>query len=176
MVESDHPNWVISWFGLATFTIFPQFAVQTSPGLDLLVRPVPNYAKPFILGLEGIVETDWLKMAFTLNFKIVAPLLKTTYEVGDPLVQFLPYPREYIETIDARIISEGDEYKTRMKQLRRSALKRKRLLENHLKHDLDYMRGVDLDQTKVEDHKKLFHVPEFKASHGLSSSEERTEE
>jgi hypothetical protein len=161
IIETDHPDWVYSWFGHGTFTIAPQFLVETSPGIDLLIRPVPNHFKLPVLTLEGLVETDWLKSAFTLNFRLMLPLISARYEVGEPLVQLVPYPRAFIENVDARIVTEGPAFQGRQEQFAHWHQERVERVEQKQPPDLNYMRGLDLEGNKVSGHKKTFKVRKF---------------
>jgi hypothetical protein len=162
IIECAQEKWVRSWFGFATFTIHPQFIVKTSPGINLWVRPVPNTYKPPILGLEGMVETDWLRASFTINYMIRMPLVKTTYKVGEPLVQFVPYPREFIEHFDPEIVEAGEEYEEVMAFYRQWQTMRKENIEQRGPADLHYMRGLDIDGTKRPEHKRAFKLSPFR--------------
>lgn len=162
IVECDDSDWVKSWFGYGTFTIFPPFFVRTSPNVDLWVRPVANYPRPGVLTMEGVVETDWLQAGFTLNFMLLLPLSKMLFRVGEPLVQLVPYPRGFIERFTAAILpaSQADpqtvaDYNTWVE--RRTA----QLRDHNGAPSLDYMRGVRLDGEKADGHQKLFRPPAF---------------
>lgn len=160
IVESDSPA-VYSWLGYGTFTLNPQFLIHTSPGIDILVRPVPNHAKPAILTLEGIMENDWLRTSFTLNFMALMPLVKTTFAVGEPLVQLVPYPRHFIEPIQPAIIESGADYEARIADYQAWRERRKAQNDEGIKPDMQYMNGIDFNGEKVADHKKLFHLQKF---------------
>lgn len=162
-VECEHPEWATSWFGYGTFTVMPGFVAETSPGLNLLIRPVPNHAKIPIMPYDGIVETDWLKASFTINFRILLPLFKVHYAVGEPLVQFVPYPRQLIEDVEPELVTDGADYEARMAALDQASAKRQAWLEakdrgEQPAHALDYLRGEDVDGTVVADHKRTFRV------------------
>jgi hypothetical protein len=161
--ESEH--WIASVFGHGIFSIVPQFIVETSPGVDLLVRPVPHVFKLPVLPMEGVVETDWLHH-FTLNYTMQLPLIKAFYDVGEPLAQLVPYPRHYIEDFQARIVRSGERYDAKMEELDRSSAKRQEFIDSYKRgenpsHHLDYMHGRYSDGTPAEDHKRLFHPRPF---------------
>lgn len=168
VVECDRNDWARSWFGHATFSVDVGFLVETSPGIDLLVRPVPNHWKLPVMPFDGIVETDWLQGSFTINFRLMMPMMKARYAVGEPLVQFVPYPRQFIEDFDTEIITDGEKYKQRLSNYREWAEKRHELLKQglrvaHSEMDLDYMRGHHSDGAPgATDHKKVFHLSSFK--------------
>ncbi|NDJ60972.1 MAG: hypothetical protein GYB67_07595 [Chloroflexi bacterium] len=159
-VECENPRWVASWFGYGTFTIRPPFFVRTSPGVDLQVRPVPNYPRPGILTLEGVVETDWLQAGFTLNFMLLMPLVRFTFPVGEPLVQFVPYPRHYIENFRAEIVTAGAQYEREMANYE-TWLRRRSEAQQNQQVQLDYLRGIKLDGEHFRDHQKSFAPPPF---------------
>ena len=162
IIESENADWVQSWFSYGTFTIFPHFLVQTSPGVNLLVRSVPNRFKHVVLTYDGLVETDWLKSSFTLNFRLMMPLVKLTFKVGEPLVQFVPYPRDFIEQFDAEIVSAGEDYDEHMKGYNEWASRRDKMVEDRDPPELDYMQGKDVDGSLFPDHKRTFKPAPFK--------------
>ncbi|MBI1257558.1 MAG: hypothetical protein GC204_08815 [Chloroflexi bacterium] len=162
-VYDGPPNWVRSWFGHGVFTIMPGFLFETSPGVDLLLRPVPNHFKLPVLTLDGIVETDWLKASVTFNFRLMLPMIGAVYEVGEPLLQLVPYPRDFVETFDTRVVTSGAAYEQRVQAYVEWGEKRDQLQEDerHHKADHHYTRGIDIDQTVMREHKKTFRLREF---------------
>jgi len=161
IVECEHPWWAYSWFGYGTFSIFPQFVVETSPGIDLMVGPVPNHFKHLVLTFGGLIETDWLKSSFTLNFRLMMPMVKVTYPVGEPLVQFFPVQRHFIEDFEAEIVTSGEAYDRRMAQLAEWRPRREHLNKTNGQPDLDYLHGIDVDGSSFEDHKTTFKPQPF---------------
>lgn len=162
IVETDDKEWAMSWFGFGTFTIFPHFIVRTPPGVNLLIRPVPNHYKHLIQTLEGFVETDWLNSTFTLNFRVQMPLIRTTFKVGEPLVQLVPYGRHYVEQFDAEIVTSGERFDSVMADFTAWAQKRLQRNAEHSGPSLDYVRGDDIHGKRFDDHVKVLKVKPLK--------------
>ncbi|MBE2271906.1 MAG: hypothetical protein IAE80_26970 [Anaerolinea sp.] len=162
VVETDHPEWVASWFGFGTFTIFPRFIVRTPPGVNLLVRPVPNIYKHNVQTFEGFIETDWMNNTFTLNFRMQMPVIRVTYKAGDPLAQLVPYGRHFVEGFDAEVVTSGDGYAKTMQEFALWREKRVDRVTTHAGYSLDYMRGEDIHGNKFEDHVKVLKVAPIK--------------
>ena len=160
-VTTDHPDWVKSWFGHGTFSIHPQFIVRTSPGIDLLIRAVPNHFKPAVMTFDGIVETDWIKSSFTINFRLTMPLVKVTFAVDEPLVQFVPYPRDFVENFVPQIVDDGENYADLIAQFASWQQQRRTQIEHKEAAKLDYLRGKDLDGSTFPNHKRAFHLLPF---------------
>ena len=155
----------MSWFGHGIFTILPRFFVQTSPQVNLLIKPVPNFYKRGVTPMEGLVETDWLKASFSLNFKLTEPEREITYKAGEPLVQLVPLARHYLEGFDAQVKTTGVVYDDFMRQLAQWVEKRKADIKNFTGHQRDfaYMRGEDNDGREFVEHQKSIRVPAFKS-------------
>lgn len=163
VVTCDQAEWVGAMFGYGTFTIYLNFLVETSPGIDLLVRPVPNHWKLPVMPFDGIVETDWLDASFTVNFRLTLPMIKAKFEVGEPLVQFVPYPRHFIEDFDAAILTSGERYDKRVASYRTWEAKRAHRIETQAGAGYDYTRGHHTDGSLgATDHKRTFRLKSFK--------------
>jgi len=83
-------------FGESTFTVIPDFILQTPEGYSTYIRGIPNYENKFLKPLDAIVETDWLPFTFTYNFKFVEPGT-VDFKKGDPLFCFFPIERNTVE-------------------------------------------------------------------------------
>lgn len=55
--------------GIITFTL--PWLFRTSPGYGIWVHGAPNWPMDNLQALEGVVETDWSHMTFTMNWKIM---------------------------------------------------------------------------------------------------------
>lgn len=166
LIENESPDWAMSWFGSGVFTIHPRFLVRTSQDTNLLIRPVPNYYKRGVVTLEGLVETDWHQGSFTLNFRLTEPYLRVHYQAGEPLVQFVVYPRNYIEQFDARVVTSGPLFDTMRADAERWSQNRQALFakeaeEKVVQRDFSYMRGENLDGNKFPAHQKRIHLRDF---------------
>jgi hypothetical protein len=78
-------------------TFQPGYLFRTPPGVNLLVRGPVNVPKDGITALEGLVETDWLPMPFTMNWRLTRPGT-VVFEPGEVFCTILPYPRGYAES------------------------------------------------------------------------------
>jgi LPS sulfotransferase NodH len=85
--------------GVLTFNIGCLF--RTPPGWNLAVRGPANWPKDGVCALEGIVETDWNRATFTMNWKLTRPGLAVTFEPGEPIAMITPVRRGEIERFDA---------------------------------------------------------------------------
>lgn len=87
-----------SRFGSGILTVELAFLVVTSPGVDLLIKAVPNYPMDGLHPLEGIVETDWHDGIFTLNFRCTRAHEWVMRQAATPLAQLVPLPRGWLES------------------------------------------------------------------------------
>jgi hypothetical protein len=149
---------IISYFGHGIFTYTPPFVFRTPPGINLLVKAVPNLPKDGVCPLEGFIEMDNLKGSFTFNFRITRPAECISYKKGEPLAQILPYPRGWIETFEPRVLVDGPRYDEHMKEvLRMEELRRTNIEHNEpgvKQRDWRYFRGEHLDGARFPSHQK----------------------
>ena len=73
-------------YGVLTFTFSMLF--RTPPGYNLHVRGPANWPKDGISALEGVVETDWARSTFTMNWRFTRPNHPVTFEAGEPVAMF----------------------------------------------------------------------------------------
>lgn len=83
--------------GIVTWNL--PYLFQTPPGYSLHVRGPANCPKDGVYALEGLVETDWGKSTFTMNWRLTRPGLTVVFEVDEPICQVLPVQREAIEHV-----------------------------------------------------------------------------
>lgn len=84
-------QWINAQFGEGTITWNTPFLFRTRPaGSRLLVIGPCNSFKHGIQPLNAIIETDWISMSFTMNWKFTAPNVPVRFEVGEPLFQAIP--------------------------------------------------------------------------------------
>jgi hypothetical protein len=88
-----------SHFGCGIVTVSLPYYIETSPGVGVLVKAVPNWPIDGLWPLEGLIETDWFEGSFTLNFRLTRPNAAVYLAAGAPLAQLLPYPLHWLETI-----------------------------------------------------------------------------
>ncbi len=83
--------WINSQFGEGIITWNTPFLFRTKPeGSRLLVCGPVNYFKENLHPLTALIESDWISMSFTMNYKIMTPHKPVRFEVGEPLFQAIP--------------------------------------------------------------------------------------
>ncbi|MFM9959132.1 MAG: DUF6065 family protein [Phycisphaerales bacterium] len=93
---------VLSHFGRGVLTFSMPWLFRTAPGYGLLVRGMSNFAKLGAQALDAFVETDWAFSTFTMNWRLLEKERAVRFEVGDPVCQLIPYPRDLIEQFTPR--------------------------------------------------------------------------
>ena len=84
-------TWVNNQFGEGVITWNTPFLFRTQPaGSRLLVMGPANYFKHGIQPLTAIIESDWMSMSFTMNWKITSAGLPIRFDAGEPLFQVIP--------------------------------------------------------------------------------------
>lgn len=99
--EEDHG--AVSHFGHGIVTWRIPLIFRTSPGYNLLVRGVPNLWKEGAIALEGLVETDWSVMTFTVNWRITRADHPVRFGPEDPLCLIVPQRRGELERFQTRV-------------------------------------------------------------------------
>ena len=83
--------WINSQFGEGIITWNTPFLFRTQPQSSrLLVCGPVNYFKTNAHPLTALIETDWLSMSFTMNYKVMIPNYPVRFEMGEPLFQAIP--------------------------------------------------------------------------------------
>lgn len=84
-------QWINNQFGHGIITWNTPFLFRTAPaGTRLLVTGPLNFFKHGAQPLTAIVETDWMNMSFTMNWKLTEPDVPVRFELGEPLFQAIP--------------------------------------------------------------------------------------
>jgi hypothetical protein len=81
--------------GIVTFSV--PYLMRTPRGVDLLVRGPANRPKDGVSPLEGLVETDWAVMTFTMNWQLTRPDTPVRWEAGEPVCMLVPQQRGDLE-------------------------------------------------------------------------------
>jgi hypothetical protein len=80
--------WINNQFGQGVITWNTPFLFRTKPeGSRLLIIGPANSFKHAIQPLTAIIESDWISMSFTMNWKFTAAHVPVRFEVGEPLFQ-----------------------------------------------------------------------------------------
>jgi len=84
-------QWINSQFGEGIVTWNTPFLFRTKPeGSRLLICGPVNYFKANAHPLTALIESDWISMSFTMNWKIMVPNQPVRFEAGEPLFQAIP--------------------------------------------------------------------------------------
>lgn len=84
-------KWINNQFGEGIITWNTPFLFRTRPqGSRLLVCGPANVFKHGIQPLTAIIESDWMSMSFTMNWKFTAANVPIRFNAGEPLFQAIP--------------------------------------------------------------------------------------
>ena len=84
-------DWINNQFGEGIITWNTPFLFRTRPeGSRLLVCGPANYFKRNAHPLTALIESDWMSMSFTMNWKLMTPGEPVRFEAGEPLFQAIP--------------------------------------------------------------------------------------
>src|SRR5260370_27836851 len=84
-------TWINDQFGQGIITWNTPFLFRTKPaGSRLLVCGPPNHFKHGVQPLTALIESDWMSMSFTMNWKITGPNSTVRFDLGEPLFQVIP--------------------------------------------------------------------------------------
>ena len=87
----DWPHSINAQFGEGIVTWNTPFLFRTKPlGSRLLICGPTNYFRPYAQPLTALIESDWMTMSFTMNYKITVPNQPVRFEAGEPLFQVIP--------------------------------------------------------------------------------------
>ncbi|SFK50086.1 DUF6065 family protein [Methylocapsa palsarum] len=97
--QADFTRRVASHFGSGILTFHTGYLFRTPPGWGLWCRGAPNTVKHGITALDGLVETDWLPMPFTMNWRFTAPGA-VDFEKGEPFCFITLAPHAQMDEIE----------------------------------------------------------------------------
>ena len=183
-VEISYPDghepeeiYATSHFGHGIITFHIPYLFRTPAGYNLTVRGPANYIRRGVQALEGVVETDWAPMTFTMNWKITIPDYPVTFRKGEPFCMISPQKRGELEQFEPEIMPlEADpQMQAAFKafaQKRRfnyvhNALRRERIKEgltrDKVVYDHDYMHGHAVDsEAKEAEHQTRLRLKPFR--------------
>jgi len=151
-------NWISDIFGSGIITWNTPFLFRTKPeGSRLLICGPINYFKHGVQPLTAIIESDWMSMSFTMNWKLTEAGAMVRFAVGEPLFQVIPLAGNLgadLETAAVRYMKLADDPEVaeafeKWKQSRTQFHQLKKAGE--VKPDgwqKDYFQGQDLIETK----------------------------
>lgn len=156
---------ISSHFGGGVLTFSLPWLFRTPPGVCLSVRGLPNAFRRGAQALEGIVETQWSPMTFTMNWKLLDPHVPVRFERGDAVAFLHPISLDLVEGSEARLRPIDDDpglaAEYREWSERRSGFIRRtdRAPEEWQK---DYMAGRHVDGRPAAEHKTRLRLGAFK--------------
>lgn len=106
--DGPHPGDPNSIFGYGILTWGTSCVFRTPPGVELLIRGPANLPKDGATALEGLVETDWIEVPFTMNWKLTRPGLPVRFDLGEPFAMVLPQGRLDLERYRPEVHQLGD--------------------------------------------------------------------
>jgi Family of unknown function (DUF6065) len=115
-----------SHFGAGVLTFQIPFLFRTPEGWNLMVRGPTNNPKDGIAPLDGIVETDWTRSTFTMNWRFTRECT-VEFARGEPICLFFPIQRGTLESFrgELRALESDPEFE---KQYHEWAASRDRFL------------------------------------------------
>jgi hypothetical protein len=99
-----------SHFGSGIVTFVFRCVFRTPDGYNVLARGPANMPKDGVAPLEGIVETDWAVVPFTMNWKLTRAGT-VGFEADEPFCQIVPQRRGELESFRTSIQSFDGEAK-----------------------------------------------------------------
>lgn len=98
-------------FGEGTITWHTGHLFKTPYPYGLYISGAPNYPKPNVIPLSGIVETHWLPYTFTMNWKFTQPG-SFTMDIGEPFCQIFPVDMNIFDNTEPefRTLDEDKEF------------------------------------------------------------------
>jgi hypothetical protein len=150
------PN-IQSHFGHGIFTLQLPFVLRTPPGVNLMTINPPNFQVPNVTVMTGVVETDNLRRAFTINLKLQMPNYLVRFEAGAPLCGLLPVPRYFCDKF--QLVYADELFDEEIVDAEREAFlasknQRKMLKDNNEILDRDYFKGRDVFGNYFKDHQQ----------------------
>jgi hypothetical protein len=114
VLRGDGPSLWSSHFGSGVLTYSIPYLFRTPKDWNLMVRGPTNDPKDGIVGLDGVVETDWAHETFTMNWKFTRACT-VEFDIGDPVCLIHPVQRGLLEMFEPEIRSLADDAELRQK-------------------------------------------------------------
>lgn len=112
LFDRDQEMWsesINDQFGNGIVTWRAPFLFRTRPaGSRLLVTGPINSFKHAIQPMTAIMETDWMVMSFTMNWKFTASHQTVRFDAGEPIFQFIPLMNNICTDLQAASVTYMD--------------------------------------------------------------------
>lgn len=159
---------VHSGFGNGVISFIIPYVFRTPTGVNLWIKGPPNFLKDGAQPLEGIVETDWCPMSFTMNWKITCQDEPVHFAKDEPICMMVPIPRGFAETFDPHV-----EHMANNPELARAhrewgekrdvTLQRKGFEPSDIpRWEKDYYKGQMPDGTPIPEHQMKLRIRPFR--------------
>lgn len=136
--------------GSGVITFFLNAIPRTSPEWNLWFMGAPNLVIPGAAPLSGIVETDWIYMAPTMNWKITEVNKLVTFKKGDPVIFFIPIHKTELEEFKISHKSIEDDPEMHRHYMEFTEYRRDLDAAGGSSFTKDYLRGRRYDKTQPE--------------------------
>lgn len=97
-----------SHFGHGILTFHTGWLFRTPPGWAIWARGAPNTHRDRIVPLEGLIETDWLAMTFTMNWRFTRPGT-VRFTKGEPFCFITLVAHAVLDAVQPRLANLSDE-------------------------------------------------------------------
>ncbi len=168
-------GWINNQFGEGILTWNTPFLFRTKPqGSRLLICGPANYFVANAHPLMALIESDWMSMSFTMNWKLMTPGVPVRFDFGAPLFQAIPLAGNVCADLETAAVSyqklSEDPEMTRLYE--EWHLSRKRFHEEKARGEIradgwqkDYFQGRDATgREAAPDHRTKVKPPEVKFS------------
>jgi uncharacterized protein DUF6065 len=167
------PRIVRSHFGYGVLTWGVPFLFRTPSGINLLARGPANDPKDGVAPLEGVIETDWAVVTFTMNWKFTRPNHDVFFAAGEPFCMVVPQRRGELESFVPRLAELGEdppteEHMRRWTEQRDQTQKRKFLANYSAEFESEwsfwernYFQGRFPDGTRARQHQTKLKLSGF---------------
>ena len=159
VLYGDGQYFATSHFGSGVLTFSLPYLFRTPPGWNLMVRGPTNQPKDGIIGLDGIVETDWSHATFTMNWKFTRACT-VEFDLGEPICMIHPVQRGVLEEFEPVFAPIEAEAELRAKYVAWSS-GRDKFIDGLNKRDDAYVKeGWEKDYFRASQQTKI-DVPAF---------------
>ena len=99
-------QWIKDQFGDGIISWGTPFLLRTEPaGSRLMISGPVNSFKHGVQPLSAIIESDWMYMSFTMNWKITAPEVAVRFDAGEPIMQMIPLFSDLFADLEAASVT-----------------------------------------------------------------------
>lgn len=163
--EAGGPFPASSHFGNGIVSFEVPFIFRTSPGYNLLVRGPANLPIHGASPIEGVVETDWANVTFTMNWQLTRAGEEVCFPAGMPICCLVPFARGELSTFIANerssvTLPEREEYLLWRKK--RHEFRQEQRASSAPKWQHDYMSGRQMDGGLFSGHETRLHLSPFR--------------